>query len=267
MGGTRVKTNRSRLWLAGVLVATSSGMAQPLLVPDMSLVDAVDGDQPGGPSYPFHIGTFEFTNAEFVVFLNDALANLDNDRGAYMYFDTATGDVYVNGTATGGSGSGPGSLTVKMFAPSEPGRIAYGAGAFGVEVGYESHPVPGVSWYGALTCFTWLPLPAGFDPAQRCYPAPADAALASFLAGAGRQGRRFVTVGELFETASQGGLKSHPDDWLPPAILNRALRSAQRTGTWTLAARGGALPRLTCELEDGATLVGAFKMTKRRVKR
>ncbi|MCH8251494.1 MAG: DUF1570 domain-containing protein [Planctomycetes bacterium] len=110
----------------------------------------------------------------------------------------------------------------------------------------------------------WLNLPD--DPTAKLYARATVATLTSFLARAVSQGQRFGTVEEFFKTASQGGLKSHPDDWLPPSILNRALRSAKRTGTWTFAARGGALPRLTCELEDGATLVGAFKMAKRKVK-
>ena len=53
--------------------------------------------------------TYQVTNDEYAAFLNDALAHLDDDKGAYMFFDTETlpGNVYVNDDRLGEQGAGP----------------------------------------------------------------------------------------------------------------------------------------------------------------
>ncbi|UCF34467.1 MAG: SUMF1/EgtB/PvdO family nonheme iron enzyme, partial [Phycisphaerales bacterium] len=112
-----------------------------------------------------------------VAFLNDALANPDNERGQYMFFDTdgdGLGDVYINTSMQGGSGSEPGARTVKMFSPSVAGRIVYNTGSGQYETittptDYSDHPVAGVSWYGAVKYCNWLTIDQGFPLEERCY--------------------------------------------------------------------------------------------------
>ncbi|MBI4717766.1 MAG: SUMF1/EgtB/PvdO family nonheme iron enzyme [Planctomycetes bacterium] len=146
-----------------------------LVNPQFALAEAVVPAvpaQPGGPAYSFLMATLHTTTADFVAFLNDALANPDNERGQYMFFDTATGDVYVNFTATGESGPDPGARTLKMFSPAVAGRIAFAAGRYDAlvtPIDYSHHPVTGVSWFGALKYCNWLTLDRGMGAAERCY--------------------------------------------------------------------------------------------------
>ncbi|MEK6799187.1 MAG: SUMF1/EgtB/PvdO family nonheme iron enzyme [Planctomycetota bacterium] len=146
-------------------------LVHPLLGPVGQLV-ATSSRQPGGPTYSFRMGRFHATNAEFITFLNDALANPQHPRGAYLYFDYLTGDVYVNTAATGDRGDGPPGRALRMFSPSAAGQIEWVGGAFNVvttPTDYSTHPVAGVSWYGAVKFCNWLTLDQGMHPTQRCY--------------------------------------------------------------------------------------------------
>lgn len=128
--------------------------------------------QPNGPAHSFVLGSFPITNAEFTAFLNDALANPTHERGQLMYFDTATGDVYVNFALIGETGAGAGGRTVKMFAPAVGGQISwYGTAYQVVTTPFDAaaHPVTGVSWYGAVKFANWLSIDQGFTPEERCY--------------------------------------------------------------------------------------------------
>lgn len=146
-----------------------------LVVPTLSVDEVVipaTPPQPNGPAYPFAMGRFEVTNAEFVAFLNDALANLANERGAYLYIDTLTGDVYANYDTIGERGVGPGTRTVKLFSPSAAGQITFDGATYTVNTlpnDFTHHPVTGVSWYGALKFCNWLTIDQGLFPADRCY--------------------------------------------------------------------------------------------------
>lgn len=139
--------------------------------------------QPSGPAHTFALGTFHVTNAEFAAFLNSALANPTNERGQYMYFDTTTGDVYVNFATVGESGTGAGGRTVKMFAPAVAGLISFDGVGYQVvtaPIDATNHPVTGVSWYGAVKFTNWLTIDQGFTPAQRCYAESSAALLAGW---------------------------------------------------------------------------------------
>lgn len=128
--------------------------------------------QPGGPTYSFMMGRFAVTNEEFAAFLTDALSRPDDARGANMYFDTDTGDVYVNTSTTGGSGAGAGGRVHLMFSPAVAGQIIFAGGVYQVvttPVDFSRHPVTGVSWYGAVKYCNWLTLDQGMTQAQRCY--------------------------------------------------------------------------------------------------
>jgi formylglycine-generating enzyme required for sulfatase activity len=155
-------------------IATRS-VALTLVAPKFTLDEALvpaGARQPAGPTYSFHLGRFHVTNAQFVAFLNDALANGDHLRGQYMFFHTATGDVYLNTVATGESGDDFGGRTIRMFSPGASGRIRFLNGQYEIvpqTVDYSSHPVTGVSWYGAVKFCNWLTLDQGMRPRERCY--------------------------------------------------------------------------------------------------
>ncbi|MCH8992393.1 MAG: SUMF1/EgtB/PvdO family nonheme iron enzyme, partial [Acidobacteria bacterium] len=126
--------------------------------------------QPGGPTYLYRMSRMPTTNAEFAAFLNDARANLDNDRGRYMFFDLDSGDVYVSDTMAGRDGTEApnATLTTRMY-DAGVGRIVLLNDAFQIETGFEAHPVVGVSWYGAVKYANWLTLDQGFAAGDRCY--------------------------------------------------------------------------------------------------
>lgn len=146
-----------------------------LVVPALSVDEVVvpaTPPQPNGPAYSFAMGRFEVTNAEFVTFLNDALANPANERGAYLFFDSLTGDVFANYDEIGEVGVGPGTRTVKLFSPTPTGQVTFDGAAYAVNTApldYTNHPVTGVSWYGALKFCNWLTVDQGLFPADRCY--------------------------------------------------------------------------------------------------
>ena len=145
-----------------------------LVVPEFSAREKVVASsvvQSGGPSYGFELAQYHTTNGEFVAFLNDALTTIETQRSGYMFFDTVTGDVYVNTSATRQQGADPGTRVTRMFGPAAAGQIEYDEveSRYKVVAGFEEHPVAGVSWYGALKYCNWLTLDQGFDPAERCY--------------------------------------------------------------------------------------------------
>ncbi len=128
--------------------------------------------QPAGPSHPYAIARFHTTNAEFVAFLNNAMSNLDNERGRYMFFDSLTGDVYINTDTTGQVGDDPGVRTVKLFSPAVSGQIAFTGGQYDVVTtpnDTSNHPITGVSWYGAVKYANWLTLDQGMLASEQCY--------------------------------------------------------------------------------------------------
>jgi len=140
----------------------------PVLDPPAMATVPKAQNQPAGPQYDYRIGVYEITNAQFTTFLNNALANLDNERGQYLYHDTDSGSVYIHSAQTGTTGtSGAGTL---IFNAAANGHIAFSGGEYILsDSAFAEHPVAGVSWYGALKFCNWLTLDQGFGPLQRCY--------------------------------------------------------------------------------------------------
>jgi len=100
------------------------------------------------------------------------LAYPEDSRGAYLFFDTSTGDVYLNTSLVGQSGPDPGGRTVKVFSPAVTGQIEFVDGSFGVitdPVDYAAHPVSGVSWFGAIKFCNWMTIASGLPPSERAY--------------------------------------------------------------------------------------------------
>ena len=159
---TDAETMTRKVYLARVV---------PMLSLEEMIVPAAT-QQPGGPAYTFRIGRFDVTNAEFVTFLNDAMLHTTGGRGRYMFFETPTGDIYVNSAVSGQVGADHGTRTVKMFSPAASGQIVFASGAYQVRtapVDYSRHPVAGVSWYGAVKFCNWASLDQGLAPSRCCY--------------------------------------------------------------------------------------------------
>jgi len=157
-------------------------LAGPHFDVDLSTVSG-SVPQPGGPTYTFYMGRSDVTNADFVTFLNDALARPDRPRGEHLYFDTSTGDVFVNTGTVGESGSGPDGRNVPIFSPSAAGQIEFADGTYHVvttPLDFSTHPVTGASWYGAVKYCNWFTLDQGLPASQRCYIEDAAANVAAW---------------------------------------------------------------------------------------
>lgn len=157
-------------------------IAEPRFVLAESVV-AGDVVQPNGPEYSFKMGTYPVTNAEYVAFLNDALAHLDEVRGQYMFFDSTSGDVYMNSAVGGEVGADPGGRTTLLFSPSTGAQIEFSGGVYSVVADasdFSIHPVTGVSWYGALKYANWLTIDQGMLASERCYAEATDASVAGW---------------------------------------------------------------------------------------
>jgi formylglycine-generating enzyme required for sulfatase activity len=166
-------TNRATPWIAVIaLVLTTVAHAQ-LFDVEMVTVPASD-DQSGGPAYDYRVARFEVTNAEFVVFLNDAEFHNEaqnpgfgNERGANLAFRAPPfgGDV---GLVVGDGGDVDAIFDISRslltyYEGRPPGH------RFGVVPGKESHPIVGASWIGAVKFSNWLTIDQGLGLDARCY--------------------------------------------------------------------------------------------------
>lgn len=108
----------------------------------------------------------------------------------------------------------------------------------------------------------WLELPD--DPTADGYAEAAVATLTSFLARSASQRQVFTALDAFLIAAQAGQLRSHPDDWIPPALLKPILPGLDKLGKWTLAKVTGRLT-LTCERPDGTKIEGTYKLRGDRV--
>ena len=164
-------SDRVGLWgfvvaFGSLAVFAGSVHAAPLI--ETAYVSSEDV-QPGGPAYAYRIGVFEITNEQYVQFLNDALENLDNERGAHLYFDSDSGNVYIHTAVTGAVGDeGAGTL---IFDSENNLDVFFDEveSQYEITSERESHPVTGVSWYGAVKFCNWLTIDFGLGIDDRAY--------------------------------------------------------------------------------------------------
>ncbi len=167
-------------------IATTRDLELTIVVPKFHIAEAGVLEfpaQPGGPAYAFRMAKYHTTNAEFAAFLNDAMQNLDNERGQFMFFDTNAGGVHVNSAMTGEIGGDAAARATKLFSPSLTRQIVFASDVYAVvtsPIDYSDHPVAGVSWYGAVKYCNWLTIDQGLSPADRCYSEASDADLAGW---------------------------------------------------------------------------------------
>lgn len=169
MVGHAYEHHRSAIAVMVAALAMSVSLAAEPPVVEFAFVRGADA-QPGGPAYDYRISKFEIRNDEFVQFLNDAMANLDNERGQYMYFDVDSGSVYIYTDAAGVIGQS-GSGTPLFDAVTNP-HVTYDdvAGQYDVTSPvFEDHPVTGVTWFGAIKFCNWLTVASGLSPDDRAY--------------------------------------------------------------------------------------------------
>jgi formylglycine-generating enzyme required for sulfatase activity len=147
------------------------------LEPEMVTIPGTDYEV-NGPTYTYEIGKYEITNAQYCVFLNDAektqQTNPTDPRCTHMWFEPASGDVYMTDVTGFPSGSEWYDRTLYKTSDFPDSKIKYNAGnvvgsRFYVLPGFDHHPVGTVSWFGAAKFCNWLTIDAGMDVPQICY--------------------------------------------------------------------------------------------------
>jgi hypothetical protein len=109
----------------------------------------------------------------------------------------------------------------------------------------------------------WLGQPD--DPTFRLRAEAIVATMTSYFGRAFSQRQLFETVDEFFAAADAGELKSHKQDWLPPALARSTSGEARDIGEWSFGKRGGRTS-LVVKLSTGETLEGSFQVSGGRVK-
>ena len=89
--------------------------------------------------------------------------------------------------------------------------------------------------------------------------------LTSYLARAYTMGQKFPDAGTFLTTTKEGKLEFQmPEQWLPPALLERALKQAEELSEWSFAP-GKTPPDLVLKTADGKTYRGTFKVNGKKI--
>lgn len=114
----------------------------------------------------------------------------------------------------------------------------------------------------------WMAQPD--EPTPEVFLRATVATWTSLLARAVSQKQTFKDFDALRQSAANGELKFHRDDWLPDSLREQALRWDKRLDRQQLKlelvpATRGSLPTVVCTLPDGSRLVGSFTLKGQRV--
>ena len=110
----------------------------------------------------------------------------------------------------------------------------------------------------------WMNLPP--NATAELYARVQTQSLTNFLARAVTLKQRFYSAKHFFSAARDGSLKVYhfPNRlWLPPSLLNHALRESTYVGSWSIDSAAG-LPKLICTMPDGTRLIGSFHISDRQ---
>jgi formylglycine-generating enzyme required for sulfatase activity len=153
------------------VVCTGTGMGVPpedmVLVPAGTFTMGSDEEEGGTAEMPEHspdlsayyIDTYEVSNLKYAEALNWAM-----ERSLIE----VTGDSEPNGIAWNGPGTA-GEAFLYMDAESNENnqcRVTWDGSAFGVDSGWDNHPVVWVTWYGAAAYCNWR---SGMAGRTMCY--------------------------------------------------------------------------------------------------
>jgi hypothetical protein len=108
----------------------------------------------------------------------------------------------------------------------------------------------------------WLALDE--NPTADLYLKATTATFTSFLARANSQKQTFATFAAFAEAAESAGLKSHPDDWLPPTLISAAIKRSSREGTWAIDGPATA-QRIVCSVDGKPKWIGTFTLLRNRI--
>jgi hypothetical protein len=164
---------------------------------------------------------------------------------------------------------------VHFLAHGENGKYQQAFGAFMGELGQ------GVRWqqawqdhFGSTKGFEqkwkayWSGLPR--NPTLELYIQANTATLCSYLGRAFSQGQTFTSFDAFLDAADKGTLKAHPLDWLPPSLLQQAVKQTKVLidGGYPYSLvirRGEHLPQVACTYPDGKQIVSRFVLSNGRI--
>jgi hypothetical protein len=110
----------------------------------------------------------------------------------------------------------------------------------------------------------WRKLPE--EPTRDAYLEATARTLASFLARATAAGQRFSSFASFAAEAKAGRLSAGAADWLPPALLQRALAaSAKQGGEWAIETGAAGKPPQLVVRRDGLRIACSFVLRGGRV--
>lgn len=109
----------------------------------------------------------------------------------------------------------------------------------------------------------WLGLPD--NPTAMLYAEATVRTLTGCLGRSHTQRQNFSSCNEFFEMAGEGKLLTDSADWLPPRLVDNALKKARKMGKWKLLTPRRKNPQLRCTLRNGRTLVGSFTANGARI--
>ncbi len=133
------------------------------------------------------------------------------------------------------------------------------------EIAWRKNFGSGVGDFEKLWRSYWLGLQE--NPTSDMYAQATVATMTSFLARAYAGKQTFRSADEFFAAAKGKTLKMSSNDWLPPALLERALKNAPQLGKWSLEPKGRGSAAFSCTLNAGSKLTGTFVVKKGRVHR